>query len=445
MSTNLVSLVSSVLTPDLIARIASALGLDPAMVNKAVSAAVPALLGSLAGAATKADGAGRLFDAVTSQKPDLLGGLAGAIGGAGQKALVDGGLRALGGILGGQSSVDGLAGAIGKFAGLPQGQSTSLVGMLAPAVLGVLGSQAKSGGLDGGGLANLLASQSSDIMKAMPAGLSDVLAGSGLLGGLQSAVGSATGAAGAAAQSAARSAQSAAGSAAQSAGSAAAAANRAAAAAAQTKASGLPSWAPWAIGLIAVLLIGWWLFGGRTDQAVQEAATTAEQAADAASGAAQQAADAAKSAADTATTAAEQATDAASTAVQQATDAASTAVEQVVAALPDLTVGGVDVAATANAAFASLKQSLASVKDVESAKAALPTLEDASTKLGSIEGVLGQIPAAGRSALVDALTKYRPQIDAAFDQALAIPGVAEVVKPAIDQIRAKLDAIAKPA
>jgi hypothetical protein len=85
------------------------------------------------------------------------------------------------------------------------------------------------------------------------------------------------------------------------------------------------------------------------------------------------------------------------------------------------------------------------VTDVESAKAALPKLDDVSATLGTIEGVLAQVPAAGRSALVDALTKYRPQIDAAFDQALAIPGVAEVVKPAIDSIRAKLDAISKPA
>jgi hypothetical protein len=420
------------------------------------------LLGSFAGAATTPDGAKKLFDAVSGQSPDLLGGLAGMIGGAGQGGLVESGTKALSGILGGQGT-EGLAAAVGKFAGLPQGQGASLVGMLAPAVLGVLGSQARSGGLDGSGLAKMLTSQSSDFMGAMPAGFSDLLAGSGVLGGLQSAIGSAGASAQATATSAARSAQGAAGAAAQSAQSAAAAAGRAATAAAEAQKSGLPGWAPWAIGLVAVLAIGWWLFGGSGEKAVEEAAQQASGAAqqaadaaktatDAASTAVQQATDAANSAVNQAATAVDQATNAATTAVQQATDAAGAAVEQattaagqLVAALPELTVGGVDLAATANTALASLQQTIGSVKDVESARAALPSLEDAAAKLGTIEGVLGQIPEAGRSALVTALTTYRPGIDALFDKALAIPGVAEVAKPAIDSIRARLDAIARPA
>jgi Sec-independent protein translocase protein TatA len=455
MSTNLVALVSNMLTPDLINRIASALGLDPALVNKAVSAAVPALLGTLAGATSKPDGAGRLFETVSSMKPDSLGDLAAMIGGGGQQGLVDSGIKALGGILGGQG-VDGLAGAISKVAGLQQGQASSLVGMLAPAVLGALGSQARSGGLDGGGLARMLADQAPDIAKAMPPGLSGALSGTGLLGGLESMLGSATGAAGAAAggarataQAAAKTVQSAAGSAQSAAQAAGAAANRAATGA---KPSGMPGWAPWALGLLVLVLIGWWLFGGRTDEAVQEAASTAEQATEAAKSATDAATTAVQQATDAASTAVEQATDAASTAVQQATDAASTAVEQatdaarqLVASLPELTVGGVDIAATANDAMAGLESTLGSVTDVESAKAALPKLDDVSAKLGTIEGALAQVPATGRTALADALAKVRPQIDAAFDQALAIPGVAEVVKPAIDAIRAKLDAIAKPA
>jgi hypothetical protein len=52
MSVNLVSLVSEFLTPDLISRIAAALGLDRSLVGRAAIALGPAILGSLSHAAS---------------------------------------------------------------------------------------------------------------------------------------------------------------------------------------------------------------------------------------------------------------------------------------------------------------------------------------------------------------------------------------------------------
>jgi hypothetical protein len=57
MATNLISEVSQFLTPEIIARIASALGLDKTSTQKAVVAAVPALLASLISLVSKPDGA----------------------------------------------------------------------------------------------------------------------------------------------------------------------------------------------------------------------------------------------------------------------------------------------------------------------------------------------------------------------------------------------------
>ena len=54
-------------------------------------------------------------------------------------------------LLGG-SKVDGLSGAIGRFAGLNQGSATSLLGALAPVVLGALGREQRAQGLDAQGL-----------------------------------------------------------------------------------------------------------------------------------------------------------------------------------------------------------------------------------------------------------------------------------------------------
>ena len=48
MATNLVSAVMQFLTPDMIAKIASVLGVDRSLAQKAVGGAVPALLSTLA-------------------------------------------------------------------------------------------------------------------------------------------------------------------------------------------------------------------------------------------------------------------------------------------------------------------------------------------------------------------------------------------------------------
>ena len=71
MATNLVSLVMQFLTPDMIGRIASALGLDHNKVQSAISSAVPGLLAALNNVATQPGGAQRLADAARRQTGSL--------------------------------------------------------------------------------------------------------------------------------------------------------------------------------------------------------------------------------------------------------------------------------------------------------------------------------------------------------------------------------------
>ena len=67
---NIVSAVSQFLTPDMVARMASASGIsDRATAQTAVAAAVPAILSSLANLASKPDGERRLADAIAKQSP----------------------------------------------------------------------------------------------------------------------------------------------------------------------------------------------------------------------------------------------------------------------------------------------------------------------------------------------------------------------------------------
>ena len=176
MSINIVSLATQFLTPDMIARIASALGVDKSLAGKAISAAVPSLLGGLAGMAGTQDGAQKLFQAVTQQPPSVLDSLAGMIGGSGQASLVESGTKALGSLLG-PAVVSGLGGALSKYTGLGGTASSSLLGLLAPVVMGTLGKQASAGSLNAGGLASLLASQTTNISAALPSGFADTLRG----------------------------------------------------------------------------------------------------------------------------------------------------------------------------------------------------------------------------------------------------------------------------
>jgi hypothetical protein len=67
MATNLVSLIMQFLTPDMIGRIASALGVDRNNTQTVIGAAVPGLLAGLSGVAAQPGGPQKLVDAVRQQ------------------------------------------------------------------------------------------------------------------------------------------------------------------------------------------------------------------------------------------------------------------------------------------------------------------------------------------------------------------------------------------
>ena len=180
MPTNLVATITKVITPELMARIASGLGLDQAAVQKAVTAGVPGLLAALTSLVAKPGGAERLSDAVADQQPGILTSIANVIGGSGQKALIDTGVGALSSLLGGNTT-SALTSAVSKFAGIGDGGSKGLMGLLGPLVMGVLGQQQRARGLDASGLTRLLKSQKDNIANALPSGFAKYLSGTGVL------------------------------------------------------------------------------------------------------------------------------------------------------------------------------------------------------------------------------------------------------------------------
>src|SRR5262249_43976428 len=158
----LISSISKVLTPDLLSRISSGLGIDRSIVEKASSASVPALLAALTSVVAKPGGAEKLSNTLAQQQPNILTSIANVIGGADQEELMHSGLNTLSSLLG-ESTLSTLTSAVSRFSGLSEGTSNGLLGVVGPLVMGVLGQQQRASGLNASGLAELLQSQKDNI------------------------------------------------------------------------------------------------------------------------------------------------------------------------------------------------------------------------------------------------------------------------------------------
>ncbi len=258
MAINLVSLVSQFLTPQLVGGLARALGINEAVAQKLVAAAVPAILASLGTAAAAPGGAQKVSDAISMSDPDILTKLSGAITGGNTRFLNEGGAL-LNNLLGG-GGLSSLTGALSQYSGAPQPATQSLLGTVTHAAIGAIGQQDPSNWSDPSAILSLLNSQKSAISAALPPEVSRLLGASGLLAGLGGAAAAATQTAASTVTSAATAASSAASSAARSAEAAARSAQTAASRVPTPPApssSGFPMWAIILI-VIVVLLAIWW-------------------------------------------------------------------------------------------------------------------------------------------------------------------------------------------
>jgi hypothetical protein len=89
-----------------------------------------------------------------------------------------------------------------------------------------------------------------------------------------------------------------------------------------------------------------------------------------------------------------------------------------------------------------LRTTLGSITDAASAHAALPKLQDAVAQVDKLNGLTGQLSPDGRKALSSVVTPAMPAINQLFDKVLAVPGVADELKPTIDALKTKLNALA---
>jgi len=354
---NLVTSALQYLGGDTVEKLASSLGIDVLIAEKAVNAAIPALLGALTSVASKPGGGAKVLDAIKAVDPAVLAGLGKMFGSPKQDALASAGGSVLSSLLG-ASSTSALAGALAKFAGVDTATATSLLGLLTPVALGTIKTAAP--GLDAAKLTSLLGGQQNYIHDSLPAALAGALGGSGLLDAVAGAAATAT---------------------------------RPAKAPPRAPKS---NWMTWLIPLVALAaLAGYFLSGQRTAEAPAPgpAATTTAPAAPAAPAA--------------------------------------------------IMVDGVDVTQTIGTTMEALRSALAGITDPATATAALPKLAEGATQLDTLTNLAGKLTPEQKTIVAGLIAAAMPAVNELADKALAIPGVGDIARPAIDSIRSKLDALAK--
>jgi len=180
LATSLIPIISQALSAAITTRVASSFGLKEAQVRKVVNAAVPALIGVLISLVSKPQGAAKLHDFLAKQEPGVLSGLADVIGRTGQRTFIEKGTSALTSLFD-EGTALALGSALAQYAGIGESDSKNLLGLLAPAVLGVVGQEQRDKRLDATGLASLLTSQKDDVVAALPSGFSKYFGTIGIL------------------------------------------------------------------------------------------------------------------------------------------------------------------------------------------------------------------------------------------------------------------------
>ncbi|HYC16982.1 MAG TPA: DUF937 domain-containing protein [Pseudolabrys sp.] len=112
--------------------------------------------------------------------------------------------------------------------------------------------------------------------------------------------------------------------------------------------------------------------------------------------------------------------------------------QQGVTAVQSLMVGGLDVGKQVTDSIGSLRTTLAGITDTASAQAALPKLQNATAQIDKVSGMIGQMSEGQRKVLAGLVNPVMSTLNQLFDKVLAIPGVAEIIKPTIDTLKTKL-------
>jgi outer membrane protein OmpA-like peptidoglycan-associated protein len=177
MAQNILGLLQNQLNDNLLTKISGLLGENKSGVTSAVGSALPSILLGLMQKGSEPNGAASLIKMIQEGKHDggILDNLGSVLGGGSATTdFVSSGKNLFGSLFGGKAG--GITDIIASVSGISKNAVASLLGILAPIVMGFLGKTLKAqGSLNPAGLTSLLLGQKDYIKSALPSGLTQLM------------------------------------------------------------------------------------------------------------------------------------------------------------------------------------------------------------------------------------------------------------------------------
>ncbi len=381
---NIVDLISSQLTGDVLGKLGGLVGGTQQQTQSASAAAVPALLQVFGKLASSRGGAEQLAGAMGGLDLSTLGNLAGLLAGGNASSLGNTGGNILGQLLGGGSNLTKLAGMLASFVGSQPGMMQKLLTYLAPIALGMVAKQF-TGRPDAAGVQRLFSEQASNISGALPKGLS--------LGDIGSLLPSGSGS--------------------SSHGPSHSQGHRH-----EPAAAGAPGWLLPLLAL-AALGVGAYLFTRPKAEVKDEKVAIAVDE-----------------------TKVGPVTDRVTEVIEERGNQLIDTVQEVLTIDPKF-LEAVKVGTTATELFGGLTKTLSGVTDEASARAALPTLEGFGPLLETLETEAGKLPAEEKPALTEFVGKNLGLLQKVIDTVMKIPGVKDILGAVVTPMVETLTKLAK--
>lgn len=360
MSFNLVDLIKNELGDVVLDQVTSLLGESKENTTNAVSAAIPGVLENIVTSSSKPGGANVLASTLGDMDDGLLGKFASMLGGGNHASLIGTGGKLLGSILGG-SGVSKIATIISRFSGIKSQSATSIIGLLAPVILGVIRKKMSSDNLDAQGLMSMLQGQKDNIAQAVPVGMQNLVESETIERSVQRPM------------------------------------------VETSEGSGLGKWL-W----LPLLLLAGFLAYKFLPPLLQEGELGAINSP--VSG------------------------------IEETTDNIKQSVESSIEEVATETSGYAKIGSDFGSVINGVSDTFTNVTDVESAKAALPQLKEATSKLGALSELFNKLPESGKSAISGTASNQVSNLQPIIDKVTAIPGVGAVLKPATDSLMQALSA-----
>lgn len=425
MSFNILDTMKDHLTDQVMARIGDVIGSDAGQTTNALSGALPGLFSSFSEIGSKELGAEALFAAVDDQDDSILGSLGDFLASDNASKVANSGASLLGSVLG-NDNLGSLVAAVSKLSGLGSGSSSSLLGMLAPIALGVIKRKLLGdGGFDVGSMMKLLTGQKQNIQAALPHGFMQNTGGKIETENVEPITVTDK-------------------------------VSSSYTATEEDETSLFANLIPWLMLLLGLLILYFLFLGKSGDEEVIEEQTSQTETIDRSAPktpeqtqpavnektvAAEPSQEASKPVEEAAEPAQENtpATKAPSTKTETETPETSKpsdASPTTEAASPE--ASSINVTNELRNNLSSITQSLSGIKDIESAKASLPAIDAANTRIAKMTGMLDAVPAPAKGAIANLISSALPQLQVLSDKANAIPGVGDVINPALNVLAENL-------